>query len=243
MKGVGESQPPLMKGMIVLDALNIKIYNWGLPALALSTKDRSFLLSGRSDGMPGMETVTMTELEYINAHSPVIRNGMIEFDENEREEIYKALRLPKWEESCIFERDIDDYLTSPSTEIMEKIVAVKDLLTIDRIYGRMRVLMNKGQVDISSRVQAVVEGRRAELNKGQMLSAIRVIPKPATVEVDVDALVAQKVQEALAKANVVVPKAEEPVPEQPKAAAPAEKKAQPAKKAAGRPRKTAAKKV
>ena len=66
-----------------MDALNIKIYNWGLPALALSTKDRSFLLSGRHEGTPGMETVTLTELEYINAHSPVIRNGMVEFDEDE----------------------------------------------------------------------------------------------------------------------------------------------------------------
>ena len=65
-----------------MDALNIKIYNWGLPALALSTKDRSFLLSGRHDGTPGMETVMLTELEYINAHSPVIRNGMVEFDED-----------------------------------------------------------------------------------------------------------------------------------------------------------------
>ncbi len=226
-----------------MDALNIKIYNWGLPALALSTKDRSFLLSGRNDGMPGMETVTLTELEYINAHSPVIRNGMVEFDEDEREEIYAALRLPNWKESCIFERDIDRYLTSPSTETMEKIVAVKDLLTIDKIYGRMRVLMNKGQADISSRVQAAVEGRKAELNRGQMVSAIRVIPKKEqeSATADVDALVEQKVQEALAKANLLAAqKAEVASIEK---SVPAVEKTQPAVKKAGRPRKAPAKKA
>ena len=92
-------------------------------------------------------------------------------------------------------------------------------------------------------MQAAVEGRKAELNKGQMVSAIRVIPKKEqeNATADVDALVEQKVQEALAKANLLAAQKVEAAPtEKP---APVAKKTQPAAKKAGRPRKAPVKKA
>lgn len=156
----------------------VRVYNYNSFGVSMKTNDRSVLLSGTLDpNYPTMETFAFKELEYVNTHSPVIRNGMVEFDEGERDEIYKALHLNKWADSCIFEREIDQMLTTATFETMKRVVEVKDMPTIDRIYAHMMRLMRENAVDVSSRVQKVVTVRRNELREGVMTSKIQLVPK------------------------------------------------------------------
>lgn len=182
----------------------VRVYNRGRCGVALGLQDRSVLLRGTLDSnYPTMETFTLKELEYVNTHTPVIRNGMIEFNESEREEIYSALRCKDWRDTCIFENDINDMLINPSLEIMQKILSVKDMPTIDRIYAHMEALIAHNAVDVSNRVQMVVRERRKELTNGTLTSKIRVTPKQPEAQTftqeDLEAMVAAKVAEQMSK--------------------------------------------
>lgn len=202
----------------------IRVYNYGSCGIAMKTHDRSVLLSGVVDHeYPSMETFTLKELEYVNTHSPVIKNGMIEFEESEREEVYKALHCSNWRETCIFEREIDEMLTTATFETMKKVVDVKDIPTIDRIYAHMLKLMRTNAVDVSSRVQKVVTVRRNELREGIMTSRIQLVPKKVDEpklqlsQEEINRLIQEQVQAAVtaAKSEVAAAQVEEPVAKEP----------------------------
>lgn len=198
----------------------VRVYNRGRCGVALGLQDRSVLLQGTLDPeFPTMETFTLKELEYVNTHTPVIRNGMIEFNEEEREEIYNALRCKDWRDTCIFENEINDMLISPSLEIMQKILNVKDMPTIDRIYAHMEALIAHNAVDVSNRVQMVVRERRKELTNGTTVTKIRVTPKQPEAQTvtqeELAAMVAAQVAEQMGKLNMATPVAEESAKEEP----------------------------
>lgn len=197
-----------------MDKSAIRVYNYGRSGIALSTKDREVYMNGMLDEIPAMETFTLAELEYINAHSPVIRSGAVEFEEAEREAVYTALKLSGWKDTCVFERDIDSILTAPTAESMERVVKIDDLQTIDRVRAHMLHLMREGNVDISNRVQTVVNARQRELNRGVRVSKIEIIPKKRVdstsdltklVQEQVAAQVAAALSAAVAKAPGTTP--------------------------------------
>lgn len=158
----------------------VRVYNHNAFGVALQTNERNVFLRGTLDPeYPIMETFSFRELEYVNSHSPVVRNGIIQFSLEEREEIYKALHVNNWEETCVFEQDIDKMLTTATFDTMRKVVEVKDLATIDRIYAHMKQLIKTNFVDVSSRVQKVVTVRRNEIREGILTSKIQLIPKKA----------------------------------------------------------------
>lgn len=189
----------------------VRVFNYGPCSVALQTNERSVLIKGTFDSQyPTMETFSLKELEYVNAHSPAIRSGIVEFADEDKEEIYKALHLNNWKDICIFERDIDEMLITPTVATMQKVTAVKDLPTIDRIYSHMVRLIHANQEDVSNRVQKVVEGRRSELRENIMTSRIQLIPKkveeaPVVSQTDINEMVKAQVAEALAAMNMPAP--------------------------------------
>ena len=192
----------------------VRVYNHGRCGIALGLQDRSVLIHGTLDpDYPTMETFTLKELEYVNTHTPVIRNGMIEFDKGEREEIYNALHCKNWRETCIFESEINDMLIHPSLGTMEKILAIKDMPTIDRVYAHMEALIAQGSVDVSNRVQTVVNGRRKELTTGVLTSKIQVKPKAPEVQTftqaEMEAMVAAQVAEQMNKLKAATAETED----------------------------------
>lgn len=225
----------------------VRVYNHGRCSVALGLQDRSVLIRGTDDpNYPTMETFTLKELEYVNTHSPVIRVGMVEFDKAEREEIYDALHCKDWRETCVFDSEINDMLINPSLETMQKVLAVKDMPTIDRIYAHMEALIAHNTVDVSNRVQTVVKGRRKELTNGVMTSRIQVTPKKPDVQTftqeDVAAMVAEQVAAQMSKLVGNTP-VMEPVVEEPKTEEPVAPVADPApakEKVSAKPKTTAA---
>lgn len=189
-----------------LDKNAIKLYNRGRSAVALKTRDRSFLMPGATENYPSMEVVTLNELEYINANTPAVRNGTIEFDEDIRAEIYKALHISNWESGCVFEDDIDKMLLNANYDAMEKILGVTDLVTIDRIHGHMVRLISRGE-DVGSRVQKIVDARRKELNEGVIHTRVQLVKKEIQQEpADIAKLVEQQVAAKLAEMTQAEPK-------------------------------------
>ena len=72
----------------------VRVFNHGICSVAVKTNERTVLIKGTDDpNFPVMESFSLKELEYVNTHSPVIRSGLLEFAEEERDEIYKALHI------------------------------------------------------------------------------------------------------------------------------------------------------
>ena len=189
----------------------VRVFNYSLCSVAVKTNERSVLIKGTDNpNFPTMESFSLKELEYVNAHSPVLRSGMLEFAEEEREEIYKALHIKDWETACIFESEVDEILTTPTIAAMQRVTEIKDLPTIDRIFAHMKRLIKTNQADVSSRVQKVVMTRRDELRENILNSRIQLVPKK-TEPTDVisqeilDKMVQDKVAAALASMAASTP--------------------------------------
>lgn len=184
------------------DKSMVRVFNYGRSGVSLPTRDDSVYLRGAEDpNFPVMETFSFSDLEYMNTHSVAIRSGIVEFAPEEREEIYSALKINDWQERCFFEGEIDKMLASANFATMERVIAVTDVATIDRIYGHMVRLIDSGSVDVSTRVQKVVEARRKELYSEVLTSRIKLVQKkeePSVSQDEVERLVAQKVAEQLA---------------------------------------------
>lgn len=188
----------------------VRVYNYNPFTVGFTVNGHNVLLKGTLDHMfPSMETMTLRELEYLNAHTPAVRNGTVEFHEDEREEIYAALRISNWRDTCIFDREIDEMLTQPTFDNMQKVLAVKDLPTIERIFAHMNRLIHSNGADVSSRVQAVVTNRRKEIRDGVPTSRIQLTKKDIPVSESVSEAMIEKLVEA--KLAEMVAKAAEPV--------------------------------
>lgn len=194
----------------------VRVFNHGICSVAVKTNERSVLIKGTDNPeFPVMETFSLRELEYVNAHSPVLRSGMLEFAEEERAEIYKALHINDWETACVFESEIDEILTTPTIAAMQRVTGIKDLPTIDRIFAHMNGLIRNNQADVSSRVQKVVMTRRDELRENILNSRIQLVPKKvepveAISQEALDKMVQDKVAAALA---AMTPQIEEAKPD------------------------------
>lgn len=125
------------------------------------------------DGVPGFEYFTMREVEYINSVSPVFKTGVLEFEEDVREAMYQKLGLRDWKETCLFERDIRDMILRPEFDTAQRIVDIRDAMTIERFRGAMYRLIAEGE-DVSVKVQTIIETRYEEIKHGKVNSAIEV---------------------------------------------------------------------
>lgn len=196
-----------------------KVLNYTPTKICIETRSRGYSLGPCTDDVPTFEMLTPEDIDYINGRSPIFRTGMLRFDEDVQDEVYAFLKLPNWRETVLFEDEIDNLVKDPTDENLDRIIAIKDMLTIDRVRGRMVHLLNMGEADISSRVRDIVNARFSEICAGRTKSALGAkVEKARTKEeansAEIEALKAQLAE--LAKAVEEKPKAPT-APEKPKA--------------------------
>ena len=181
------------------DTNKIRVLSYLPSRLAFSTRGRNAAFAPSDGETPVTEIMTLEDLEYLNDHSPVFRYGMLEFAEDERDELYEHLHINK--EQCLFERDIDALLLKADEVALKRIIAIADAQTIARVRGHAALLSGS----IPSRVIDVVNYRYNEIRNGQRTSKIVVnkLPSATNDEKDrqIEALQSQMaaMQEMLAK--------------------------------------------
>ena len=121
------------------------------------------LLPGGSLEMPYTEFFTVRDIEYMNANSTVFRDGILEFEDVDADELYKHLHIPNWQETVLRETQIDEILLNPTRENMQKIIDVRTPMMIDRFRGHLIKLGRDPQYDVSTRVEELVEARFQEI--------------------------------------------------------------------------------
>lgn len=165
------------------DRSNIKVYNTCANFVSVRGMIREFAFDAAKDGFYPVVNMSYDDIESANNRNPhLFATGILTFDESERDEIYDALHHPNWRETIWTDETIEDALTYPNKEKMDRIIAVRDVLTIDRIRGVMTKLINKGKRPID-KVVHVVNTRCNEIYTGKKVSEI-VIALPDSIEKD-----------------------------------------------------------
>lgn len=216
---------------------SIQIFNYSPNAVALKGTNREYLVPGATALGPGVEFLSAEDVKYVNSRTPVFKFGILEFADDERDEIYQELHIPNWKNTTLFERDIDEMLLHPTKESLARIIALNNIHMLERIRGHMLGLVNARE-DVSSRVIKLINERVEEFKKHPaMPSKIQLVERDYKVAED-NAKVAELEAELEQLKKLLLAKEEakvEPTPapsKTPAAKKPAPKKA-PAKKTNG----------
>ena len=157
--------------MSKIDLQNITVLNYNENEVFVDSSKEHYKFNASRDGVtPTMQNIPISELQYICSNTDVIVTGWLTFDEDEKDKIYTALRLPNWRE-ILTNEDISNILTNPTMEGLQRIIDISNLTYFDRVRIVMFRLLNDG-VDISSKVKNVVDRRYEELQKRQRVSSI-----------------------------------------------------------------------
>ena len=162
--------------MSKIDLQNITVLNYNENEVFVDSSKEHYKFNASRDGVtPTMQNIPISELQYICSNTDVIVTGWLTFDDDEKDEIYTALRLPNWRE-ILTNEDISNILTNPTMEGLQRIIDISNLTYFDRVRIVMFRLLNDG-VDISSKVKNVVDRRYEELQKRQRKSSIILNPR------------------------------------------------------------------
>ena len=162
--------------MSKIDLQNITVLNYNENEVFVDSSKEHYKFNASRDGVtPTMQNIPISELQYICSNTDVIVTGWLTFDDDEKDEIYTALRLPNWRE-ILTNEDISNILTNPTMEGLQRIIDISNLTYFDRVRIVMFRLLNDG-VDISNKVKNVVDRRYEELQKRQRVSSIILKPR------------------------------------------------------------------
>ena len=162
--------------MSKIDLQNITVLNYNENEVFVDSSKEHYKFNASRDGVtPTMQNIPISELQYICSNTDVIVTGWLTFDDDEKDEIYTALRLPNWRE-ILTNEDISNILTNPTMEGLQRVIDITNLTYFDRVRIVMFRLLNDG-VDISSKVKNVVDRRYEELQKRQRVSSIILNPR------------------------------------------------------------------
>ena len=163
----------------------VKVFNHSISSINLPGQHREYFLEGRR-GFPTVLTMPFSDVEYINSRTPVFRNGRVQFDENERDEIYHALYLDNWKDVVLFDEEIERIIRENDMEAAERFIKITDIAEIHRVRSHMVALQNDRDSEISNRMIDIINQRYDEINRGIRNSAIDIGKAKARAKQDED---------------------------------------------------------
>lgn len=167
----------------------VKVFNHNISSINLPGQFREYFLEG-SRGIPTVLTMPFSDVEYINSRTPVFRNGRVQFAENERDDIYHALYLDNWQDTVLFDEEIERIIREGDMEAAQKFLDISDVAEIHRVRAHMVALSNDPNIDVSNRMIDVINQRYDEINRGVRRSEINLSKAKARVQQDEDPRIA-----------------------------------------------------
>ena len=149
----------------------VKVFNHSISSINLPGQFREYYLEG-SRGVPTVLTMPFSDVEYINSRTPVFRNGRVQFDEKERDDIYHALYLDNWKDTVLFDEEIDRIIRENDMDAAARFVKIADVAEIHRVRNHIVALQNDDGAEISNRMIDIINQRYDEINRGVRNSEI-----------------------------------------------------------------------
>lgn len=160
---------------------HIKVMNFSTSQVCVTGRLRGYLFPSCRDGMPSFEYMDFDDIEYINSKSPVFRNGDLQFEDDEREEIFEALKYHKWRDTYLDEDMIEDILCNPTLDNLKRVTGITSPCTIERVRSKLISAINNNADGVSTRSANVIRQRFRELQNGKARSVIQ-LEEPTPVK-------------------------------------------------------------
>ena len=132
---------------------------------------RTYTFEPADEGIPTLDTLPFSDIEFINSHSNAFRTGLLFFKEDHQEEVYKELKIFDWKD-ILTNQQIEDILLNPTIEGLQKIINITDDTTFERVRGILVKIKNSNSYDLSNRVINVIEARHKEIQRRIMKTQI-----------------------------------------------------------------------
>lgn len=162
--------------MSKINLQNITVLNYNENDVFVDSSKEHYKFNASRDGInPTMQDIPINDLQYICSNTDIFVTGWLTFNEDEKEEIFTALRVPNWRD-ILTNEDIREILTNPTMEGLQRILDITSITYFDRVRIVMFKLLSEG-IDISSKVKNVVDRRYDELQKRQRITSIVLNPR------------------------------------------------------------------
>ena len=162
--------------MSKINLQNITVLNYNENDVFVDSSKEHYKFNASRDGInPTMQDIPINELQYICSNTDIFVTGWLTFNEDEKEEIFTALRVPNWKD-ILTNEDIREILTNPTMEGLQRVLDITSITYFDRVRIVMFKLLSEG-IDISSKVKNVVDRRYDELQKRQRITSIVLNPR------------------------------------------------------------------
>lgn len=178
---------------MALEEKTYLICNYTTSPVAISLRDRSFIIEAGSDDNPTTYPLTLSEIQHINNTSTLFKIGCLRPTAEDEEFIYSNLRITDWKD-ILTNKDIEDIILSPTAEKLTKIIQIKNSLYFERVYG-VYIGLKNADAPITANVVKVISARYQELLDNKRDTEITIQEKSSSK--DVEATEIEKLKERL----------------------------------------------
>lgn len=175
---------------------DIRVYNECPFQVNLVGQKREYIFPPCVDGEPTMNFVSFDEIEYAHSRGKLFSIGLLIFDADVQEEMYAALGIKDWQDKVWFDKDIEDVIVNPTLDKMQRVINIKELITLERVRGKMVYFVNHGR-DVSQNVISIINSRYREITSGNVNS--KIVIRPADVEKPVSSSEVEELKKQLAQ--------------------------------------------
>ena len=155
------------------------VLNYNGSPVAVSTRHESYIIPGGSSESPSSMPLSVDEIVQINSNSNVFKMGLLWFEEEFQEELYKECRIRNWE-NILRDKEIEDIILHPTLEKLEKLLSIENEQYFERCYGIYIGLKNSNH-SIKQNVENVMLARRKELRNRKYKTGILLTKKETNV--------------------------------------------------------------
>lgn len=155
------------------------VLNYNGSPVAVSTRHESYIIPGGSSESPSSMPLSVDEIVQINSNSNVFKMGLLWFEEEFQEELYKECRIRNWE-NILRDKEIEDIILHPTLEKLERLLSIENEQYFERCYGIYIGLKNSNH-SIKQNVENVMLARRKELRNRKYKTGILLTKKETSV--------------------------------------------------------------
>lgn len=155
---------------MTLDKDNILVLSYNENKICVSGTNENYIFNPSNGIDPIINVMSLKDLQFINSSTNLFKTGWLTFQDEEKEDIFKELRIRDWK-LILTNENIKDILLNPSIEGLQKLIDISDETYFDRVRIILHILITDGE-DISSRVKNIVDARYKELLRKQRKTSI-----------------------------------------------------------------------
>jgi len=160
------------------DMINIyNDYDYDIYMPSANSLDGDYILKPKIEDEPYYIPVYWRDVMHVNRISSHFKKKVIRFSKEDEDEAYRQLRIDfKREKDTYSREEIEQMILKPTDEVFEKIVAIRDLKTIETFLSQVVALKNTNKYLIAEKVELYIRARKQELEEGLTHSELEVTP-------------------------------------------------------------------